>query len=44
MDIRTIIEINNTEIDWGYLLGEIKNFSQILEKPTILEEIKRLKK
>ena len=40
MDIRTIIEINQAEIDWGYLLQEIKTLAKYWKN---LQYWKRLK-
>ena len=42
-DIKNLIEVNS-KLDWNYLTEKVKMFSDILDKPEILEKIIRLKK
>ena len=42
-DIKNLIEVNS-KLDWNYLIEKVSMFSKILDKPEILDKIKRLKK
>ncbi|NOR44704.1 MAG: hypothetical protein GQ534_03885 [Candidatus Delongbacteria bacterium] len=43
LDIKNII-ILNKNLDWNYLMEKIRIFSDILEKPEIIEKITKMKK
>ena len=43
MDISTIIHLQNTQLDWGYLLQHVKDLSVFLDDPEIWKRIEKLK-
>jgi len=43
LDIKNILLLNK-DLDWNYLMEKVKMFSDILEKPEIIEKIKKLRK
>ena len=43
MDISAIVRLQNTQLDWEYLLHHIKDLSIFLDDPEILKRIEKLK-
>ena len=43
MDISAIIHLQNTQLDWDYLLQHVKDLSEFLDDPEIWKRIEKLK-